>query len=448
MSGPGAHRSSESGGAGGSGSIARMRAQLQEQVARALRRQAAPRRTLYLVAPAGHPNFGDELIARSWLEHLARVCPDDDVVLDCHTPGQAALLLRGAHPRVVFVDTLWRLLAVAGEEPRDVPPWEWVARTASSLGVAPRLDEGIALLHRADSIHVLGGGYINGVWPHHVSLVTAIAAAAERFGSRAVATGQGLMPAQDGEPGVALLRAAESFSVFDTRDGPSFDAITGVAGASRTGDDAWLSVGGPRAQAESGSGADGETEDTEDTEAAPPGRADAPGGVVLCLQSDLAAHFRSGELAGPEAVAHWTRRVLDEWGVDGSEVTAVEGIPGHDRVVFELLGDRLAGARFVPFREAWHHGLPLDPAQTWISTRFHLHLLAAAAGASGVAVATEPGYYEVKHDSLVAAGSRWTIVGDGDTIPRRPTAGGFDRAHRAAAVDAKTALAAELYPLR
>ena len=58
-------------------------------------RAAAPARTRYLIAPAGHPNYGDGLIARVWLAHLAAHHPQDRVVLDCHTPGQAAVLLDG-----------------------------------------------------------------------------------------------------------------------------------------------------------------------------------------------------------------------------------------------------------------------------------------------------------------------------------------------------------------
>ncbi len=399
-----------------------MRTQFRERAARILGRRDPDRRILYLVSPAGLPNYGDELIARAWLEHLARVRPHDEVVLDCHTPGQAALLLRGAHPRVTYVDTLWRMIALAGENHRPGPVWEWCAHAAATIGAEPRIDEGVDLLHRADSLHLLGGGYLNAVWPHHTALVTAAAAVARRFGIRALASGQGLMPQPEGAAGEALRAAARDFTVFDTRDRQSREALSGVPGASQSGDDAWLTVRAPEGQA-------------------------GGGGVVLCLQSDLTDHFTSGTCTGPDAVAHWARRVLDAWEVPGHRVTVVEGIPGKDRVAYDRLGGRLADARFVPFRELWHHGLPAAAGQTWLSTRFHLHLKAAAAGASGVAVATEPGYYEVKHASLVDAGSRWTVVSDGDTIPARPTGGGFDAEHRRAAVESKKGLAGRLYPV-
>src|SRR5699024_8976696 len=44
-------------------------------------RVAEAPRVRYLVAPAGHPNYGDELIARVWLARLAAQYPHDRVVL-------------------------------------------------------------------------------------------------------------------------------------------------------------------------------------------------------------------------------------------------------------------------------------------------------------------------------------------------------------------------------
>ncbi|WP_410631146.1 hypothetical protein [Amycolatopsis sp. cmx-4-83] len=51
---------------------------------------AGARRVHYLVGPSGHPNFGDELIAATWLRYLAGTEPDADVWLDTHSPGPRA----------------------------------------------------------------------------------------------------------------------------------------------------------------------------------------------------------------------------------------------------------------------------------------------------------------------------------------------------------------------
>src|SRR5690625_5869586 len=65
--------------------------------------------TIYLVAPAGHPNFGDEYIVSAWLRELSRRRPHTQVILDCHTPGIASILHANVHPHLTVTDTLWQL---------------------------------------------------------------------------------------------------------------------------------------------------------------------------------------------------------------------------------------------------------------------------------------------------------------------------------------------------
>lgn len=383
---------------------------------------------IYLVAPAGHPNYGDELIARTWLRHLTRVRPNATIVLDCHSPGTATTLLRDAHPNMLVVDTLWQLTTYAAEAEQPVP-WEWVTAAALDSGLAPRLTAGIDLLESATTIHLLGGGYLNTVWPHHVSLFVAAAAVARRSGARLAATGQGLVPALQGAAWAALTEAFAAFDVVDVRDTASYDVLDGVVGARHSGDDAWLALHRPR----------------------PPlyREMDAPAenGVVLCLQSDLTERFTGPRATGVEALADFVRATLDAWDVPGSAVTVVEGIPGHDNEVPYRLGTRLAGATVLTFRDVWNDGLPAGHRSTWISTRFHPHLMAAAAGDPGIAVVAMPGYYTTKHRSLVEAGSDWTVVDSGTCVPERPHGRGFDPAARERAVAAKLATAVDIYPV-
>nr|HQV19601.1 polysaccharide pyruvyl transferase family protein [Gordonia sp. (in: high G+C Gram-positive bacteria)] len=169
------------------------------------------------------------------------------------------------------------------------------------------------------------------------------------------------------------------------------------------------------------------------------------GGVTLCIQADLTDDFAAFGQTGVDALAEVVRRTLDSWDVPGSAVTVVEGIPGKDMTVPVKLADRLKGSTSVSFLDIWRRGLPAGRGDTWISTRFHPHLIAAAAGDSGVALVPRPDYYATKHSSLADIGSRWTIADDPEQIPDRPTAGGFTAADRLRAVDAKRALAAELY---
>lgn len=381
---------------------------------------------IYLVAPSGNPNYGDEFILRAWLRHLAAVRPHADVVVDCHTPGQAAVLLQGCHPRLTFVDTIWRICF----ETAHLPPAQAavVAREViGDPGRMPKIVSGIDLLVRADTVHLVGGGYVNAVWGHHMALLAAAAAAAEQSGGRAVATGQGLVPVGEDDRLNLLRRLQSRFELFDVRDIPSFDSIAGSGGSPElSGDDAWLGIG---------------EDDVYDTRSEAAKRS-----VVFCLQSDLMEDFAHGE--GTEGLTRAISRLIEQWEVAGPDVAVIEGMPGADRIIFDRVSHLLPGALFVPFTTVWNDGLPAAAGQVWVSTRFHPHLLAAAAGASGLALSGRADYYPNKHQSLLAAGSHWRIANSAE-LPSAPVRdGGFAAEAVIRHRSRKAALAADIYPPR
>ena len=437
---------------------------------------------MYLVAPAGHPNHGDEQLLAGWLRYLRHRLPGTPVIVDCHTPGQAAVLHHAEHPDVLFTDTLWRLAgerSVSGPSADGADPAHsadsadpaaaavaFCREAVTDLGVRPALASGVELLRSASVIHLVGGGYVNDQWPHHLGVAAGAGEAGRLSGGRVVATGQGLMPCGR----VDLL--ADAFRDFDrvtVRDTASHDLLAHTdVPVSLVGDDGWLAL----------------------TATDVFGPADHPvysfnpdtcRDLVLCAQSDL---------VDPAGLADAVARVLVEWAVPGERMTVVESIPGGDRVVWDLVcararasggGDgsgsrdhadeddhnddhaddevgralaelNLPAARFVPFQELWAAGLPARAGQVWLSTRFHPHLFAAARGASGVAFRTGSGYYDVKHGSLAAAGSPWALAAAADLagaadVPVMPTSGGFAPAAVTSLIAGAEALADELYPL-
>ncbi|MBB3050856.1 polysaccharide pyruvyl transferase WcaK-like protein [Prauserella isguenensis] len=369
-------------------------------------------RRIYLVAPTGLPNFGDELVAATWLRYLARTEPDAEVWLDCHTPGTAQVMLAGLHPNLRCTNTLWRL---TGEAP-DPEPWAvvaWIRRVIHDPGLAPRCGPGVELLATADVIHLLGGGYVNALWPRHAGLLAGAVAASVRSGARLAMTGQGLVPAA---PHVAelLYALAARFDVVDVRDRDSADLLADGAAAMFTCDDVFLHVPEPEHQ-------------------------DYTRAVMVCVQSDI------GEL-GPPALAARVRGILRRWDVDPGEVTFVEAIPRIDRAVYDLLAADLPGAAFMPFSDLWRDGVPALAGQVWLSTRFHLHLTAAAAGARGVALSVSPDYYDTKHRSLIDLGSGWAMLdAAGADTPELPEKGGFPDGTVAELRARKTEVADRIY---
>lgn len=64
----------------------------------------------------------------------------------------------------------------------------------------------------------------------------------------------------------------------------------------------------------------------------------------------------------------------------------------------------------MSFVQLWHEGFPGRPLQTWITTRYHFHQLAAAVGAEGIAIEVDDDYYHTKHQSLAELGTGFAIA--------------------------------------
>lgn len=367
-------------------------------------------RRIYLVGSSGYPHYGDELIAAHWLRYLARTEPDAEVWLDCPNPGGAELILGHLHPNVRFTETVFRLCwGAQSEDPEDAASFAAQGARQPGFGV-PHRAMGVDVLHSVDVFHVIGGGYINSIWPKHVGALAVGGVLAEEFGVRTAATGLGLMPAA--ASGELLDKVTAAYAVMDVRDEES-RALLSNPNARETGDDAFLDV----------SDAVFDQRDSPST--------------MMCFQSDLVD-------AGVEALATSAIETAKAWGLRGDRVGYVEAIPGQDRTVFEMIEPELPGIRFYPFTEIWREGLPARRGQRWLTTRFHLHLMAAAAGAWGVVFPVKAGYYDIKHQSLISRGSRWALGTPGEVAPETHGEKGFGPALDGL-VEPKQALAREIY---
>lgn len=368
-------------------------------------------RVHYLVCPAGIPNYGDELIAGTWLRYLAQVAPDADVVVDCLYPGTAAGHLGGIHPRARFTSTLWQLCLRHWPDGGAAVACRAVERAVRDPASVPELADGIAALHRAEVAHLLGGGCLNAIWPYFAGLLAGVATAAEATGARTAMTGQGLWPPADGTGLTQSL--IKRFDVVDVRDAPSA-GFAGLAPRADHCDDVFLGFG-PHLL------------DTDE---------EAPE-VMVSVQSLLT---ESQDAA--EETVRFVAEVLRAWRV--TDVGLLECAPNQDQGVLAVAEKLLPGARRYPLDQVLAHGLPVRAGQCWISTRFHAHLVAAAAGASGVALDVRADYYGTKHRSLIDGGSSWQLLQRRE-IPERPAAGGY-RAERTAELRAaKLAVAERIY---
>lgn len=329
---------------------------------------------IYLVSTAGHPNYGDELIARGWLSYLAENQPEEDVWLDCQDPGGAAILFDGIHPNAHFTNTLWRTVWDAPQDAEFDALREHVIQKVNNFGT-PLYDLGLMKLREARSIHLLGGGFINKIWPQHIGLVIAMVAVKALTGARLAVTGTSLVPSDSPQ---TLQELFQDFDHISARDAET----SSILGVEIGLDDAFLSVSAELRRADS-------TAVVAD--------------LVLCLQDDLAEQgaFEWGLEIAREAIA--VARANNQ------TIRYIEALPGSDWVAYDKLGDVLKPEEFTPFAEIWRKGLRFAPHQKWVTSRFHLHFMAAAAGARGTAVEINQDYYRIKHGSLRELGTRWSI---------------------------------------
>lgn len=340
------------------------------------------------MATSGHPHYGDEVVTATWLRHLARVRPDATIVLDCPQPGLASFLFEGLHPRLITTDILFRVVW----ETRDRPPTEadaHVDRLLVDLG-SPRYDLGLLAARRATQVHITGGGHINALWPFHVRLLRAALRLREICGARVVASGLGLTPS--GDP-AAVRDYLQAFDHATVRDAES----AALAGVAQAGDDVVLGLSNlPGFQ-----------------ERPPRDHAPADGDVWVCLQHDLV------EETAFDAMVHAARKVLTSEGCRGRTVRYFEAMPGVDRLAYDRLSDLIPAENFVPFVRLWHEPFPARPGQTWLTSRYHLHLLAAVCGAEGTAFPVDDASSRSQHQSLLEAGTGWgvTASGSGDPAP-------------------------------
>lgn len=368
-------------------------------------------RPFYLVSAAGLPNYGDEILTRVWLDWLAVHHPRTPVWLDCPEPGRANHLFADAHPLLRTTNTLWHL-AFGSEDLSIDEGAARAVRLVTNLG-SPRFDLGLLELREMRSVHLLGGGYLNSVWGNHLFILPALVALNEKFGVPLYATGQGVLPLSEvARPLVS--KWVRRFELFETRDRWSADAVGGTSGI----DDAFLAFANKR--------------QLYSAEATPD--------VMLLLQGDFV------EARDHEALLDLAERFVHEQGSQ-TKVGLVEAIPPDDSWSLARLRERGIEVEHYLFSRLWRDGIPARKGQKWLSTRFHFHLLAAAAGASGTVIELDSDYYGVKHGSLRELGTGWESVRSLDAdVELRPSVNEKFSDDRGVLAARKAAVARTIYP--
>jgi polysaccharide pyruvyl transferase WcaK-like protein len=341
---------------------------------------------IYLVGGSGVPNFGDELMAASWLRYLNSQHPDKRIVMEVKNPSISSLMLGGLHPRASHVSIIKKIAAT-----KPLPTfWENVNRGYRFMhrkGFQHHaIFDGVEkILNKAEVIHLFGGGYINENWPHTGFLLGFAAALQDEAGCKLYGTGLGLMPMSDppAEFSRTFRRIIDRFEFIESRDAEGYAKIS-------------------RLQTREGTVING----LDDTFMNSSGRLKAAEGRTMHISCFLDDNNLAIFI---EAIQRLRRR--SDW--EFNKVLFWECAPHRDRKALEALREILPEIENVSL---WNliEDIPVHPGDAMITTRFHPHLLAARAGAMGYYIHSGD-YYRTKHESVVALGSPFLPFSEAET---------------------------------
>ncbi|GFH40953.1 polysaccharide pyruvyl transferase family protein [Lactococcus insecticola] len=352
---------------------------------------------IYLVAHSGAPNYGDELIPKLWLDFLTAKYPDKTIIVDTLRPGLATSFWGFQYRNVHFVDTLFQLVERLNNLGVDFTKADEQVEKFLTQKL-PKLDFGIDLLLSAQSIHFVGGGYINGIsrsFRGQFKLFL-LANAAKKINPsiKLFATGLGLTPIPEQFVGKLNDVIIPNFDVFEVRDE---ETAASLPNATLGFDDMFLGFS-----------------DVMREKKTIAYDLDKPK-INILLQRHLQGRDEIEATLTPIFDYLKTRDDFNET----TPINVVESISPDD--------GWLAGAikRYTPnpivfttAKDLLWNGFPAAPDSIWFTTRFHFHMIAAANGFAGTFINTGGAYYDVKHGSLAKLGTGWRNYAEsGDMTP-------------------------------
>lgn len=202
---------------------------------------------VYLISPAGYPNLGDEWIAHIRIEQCLAESADLLVYLDCPCPDMFMYLFPKyrCHPRVRIVCINWR--------------WYWELQQDGVWAGLEKIDGAVnstghprtpgELLwktqlqsdnFRPSRIEVLGGGYVNDMWPTHGLVLGMAVAMKARLAAELSWRQCSVMPMSN----TLLFDLTSTIGEFDnisTRDAASSERLAAVFPRVQLQDDAVMS---------------------------------------------------------------------------------------------------------------------------------------------------------------------------------------------------------------
>ena len=336
---------------------------------------------IYLIATAGYPNFGDEVVLKGWLKFITSRIHNAEIWVDCHSPGMLNHLFYNEFPNVHFTNFVWDvILNYAENNANESFKFGKLAWNEYKLVWERQSYMQLPLLE-SDIVHIIGTGFLNNIWAKHYGILSFVAYAPyKKVHNRKFLSGAGLMPL-DTEILDDLAVVLNKFDKIDLRDKISLETLLVSQNIQNkkltmTGDDSFLLEINPSKRINSMIG--------------------------LCIQGDF------WDMEQVELLIDNIVKYVNQLKKHGEYlIRFYELIPGIDRNFYENLQSKLSIDEYRDFKTNFNEGLDVSPNDIFISSRFHLHLLASRVGATGFWLSPHKDYYNIKHNSVQACGSNW-----------------------------------------
>lgn len=183
-----------------------------------------PFRRVALIGAIANPNAGDEAILHENLRQIKRMFGDNCVVY-VFTKDASYTAMHSGGSCVVPIDYLHRITRECGYNVQKIQKkHEELLAYEPGSSDAPDFEAIHRIMSSVDVLHIIGGGYINSIWPDMLEEVHVLAMLAKHYGTRVLATGIGVYPLDD-LTASRFLDVVNTCEIVDFRDG-SVDQLT------------------------------------------------------------------------------------------------------------------------------------------------------------------------------------------------------------------------------
>lgn len=338
-----------------------------------------------LIGCVGNPNFGDETIMRVWIDKYKNSASSNIIICD----GINNSNLRK------YIDILgYKNINVIPNDLSLFSLGKYISYSDSGIRINNKKDffSKISAISKyledcgVNNIHMFGGGYINSMWRHHLPIIVGSKLISDNINSTLFSTGQGLIPWDKKlDP---YLNVLMDFDKIDVRDISSLNVLPNHSGrqnVSFSGDDAILLFSNPQNFAI---------------------KEEKVPSLVMCLQNDL---FQGSDLFS-KILTEKNLAAIKSCGISNVKIISAmqNDVKKLNERQAEIIKNTGFSISYVDSDELLKNGIPFHKESFFLTSRYHIHLIAAFSGGKGFAFYQNK-YYENKHFSVKTMGSLWPV---------------------------------------